>query len=270
MRYFPPPNWPPPNDWPPPADDWTPPHGWEPRFQGLHISPDGDGYYLSAPQPENPRRKPSEEPTPGEEEAIHLRRVTRMLGMWARDVQRATHSYYQAAMKAAWTDRAIEYMEEWSPDQNDLSIALEEVWIRGYYLIMGLHQMEQWLGIYWKLTQATTGESDDAQEENDQVIRVLRNTIEHLSDARLAEATARRDPANTRWKNPSIDKLPGSALFLGFTPGYHEYAFGLVNLKVVFDKASKYAQIDTPQEELDFEPSDIDFENMLYGYDDQP
>jgi hypothetical protein len=267
MRYFPPPSWPPTNDWPPPVDDWTPPDGWEPRFRGLHISPDGDGYYLAATLPEDSRRK-SSEPTPDDEEAIHLRRVTRMLGMWARDVQRATHSYYQAAMKAAWTDRAIEYMEDWSPDQYDLSIALEDVWVRGYYLIMGLYQMEQWLSVYRKLTQAPV-KGDDAHNENDQVLRVLRNTIEHLSDARLTEATARRDPANTKRKKPSIDKLPGSSLFLGFSPGFHEYAFGLVNLKIVFSKASKYAQIDRSGEEIDFEPSDIDFENILYGYNDE-
>ena len=266
MRYFPPPSWPPPSSWPPPADDWTPPEGWEPRFQGLHIAPDGDGYYLAAPLPEGMGRRPPE-PTPAEQENIHLHRVAKMLGMWARDVQRAAHSYYQAAMKAAWTDRAIEYMEDWSPDQNDLAVALEEVWIRGYYLIMSLSQMEQWLSVYRNLTRTTGG---GQQEEHDQIIRTLRNTIEHLSDARLTGSTAHRDPTNAKWKNPSIDKLPGSALFLGFTPGYHEYAFGLVNLKVVFEKASKYADIDTPRELLDFEPSDIDYENMLYGYDEEP
>ncbi|MEV4540427.1 hypothetical protein [Micromonospora echinaurantiaca] len=263
MRYLPPPAWPPSRLWPPPADDWMPPDGWEPR-RGLPIAPDGDGYIVPPRTPE----KASPELTSEEQEEIHLHRVTRMLGMWAREVQRAAHSYYQAALKAAWTDRAIEYMEDWSPDESDLAVALEETWIRGYHLIMGASQMAQWLSVYRRLTH-NSAEGGADPEEHDRLLTTLRHTIEHLSDARLSEFAARRDPANTKWKSPNIDKLPGGGLFLGFAPGNHEYVFGLVEVKVLFEQAAKYSHIDTPTELLDYEPSDIDYERMAYGYDDE-
>ncbi|WP_250033620.1 hypothetical protein [Paractinoplanes maris] len=145
-------------------------------------------------------------------------------------------------------------------------MAMEETWTRGYHLIMGAYQMEQWLNAYLKASG--TDVEDTEVSEDRQIMQVLRNAIEHLSDARLGEAVARKDAANTKWKNPSIDKLPGGALFLGFGPGDHEYVFGLVEVKWLFDAAKRYAHVDTPPEMLDFEPSDIDFENMQYGYDD--
>lgn len=267
MRYIPPPTWPPPSNWPPPVDNWVAPSGWQPKFQGLHIAPEGDGYYLAGPLPGE--RISRSEPTVEELNDLHQRRVTKMLGMWARDVLRAAHSYYQSAVKAAWTDWAIERMEDWSPSQQDLAVSLEEVWVRGYYLVMAVSQMEQWLGAYRRLGSPASAGGDEAEHmAHDELVKTLRNAVEHLSDARFAEVMAKSDPANTRWKNPSIDRLPGGGLFLGFTPGDQDFVFGLVDLRVVYEKARKYSCVDVPPEDVDFEPSDIDYENMLY-YDDE-
>jgi hypothetical protein len=68
------------------------------------------------------------EPPIEEQRRMYQRVVERMLALWARAVQQDSHSYYQAAMKAAWTDRAIDYGEDWSPSEADLAVALEEVW----------------------------------------------------------------------------------------------------------------------------------------------
>src|SRR5262249_9150279 len=123
VRYVPPPTWPPPPDWLPPADDWKPVVGWMPRGAGLKLGPDGTSYLL--PSPPGIGRAP-DEPSDDEQDQIHLRVVTRMLATWARAVRLDAHSYYQAAVRADWTDWAIERMEDWSPTTNDLARAMEE------------------------------------------------------------------------------------------------------------------------------------------------
>jgi hypothetical protein len=269
MRYRPPPTWPPPPDWPPPTDDWRPPGGWKPRFQGLLIPPDADGYLLAFPPPEpdsgeaaaghEARGSEAAPPSPQQQAEIHRRRVTRMLGMWARDVLRAAHSYYQAAVRAAWTDRAIEHAEDWSPDQADLLVEIEQVWVRGYHLVMAATQMEQWLGVYRSLTAepAAGGDDDAEQAEHDQLLKTLRNTIEHLNDAQMTHYAARRHPDSQR-RRESITQLPGEELFLGFAPGFENDLFGLVNVSTLVEKARAHADVDRDRTYDDFEPDDID------------
>jgi hypothetical protein len=239
MGYIPPQGWPPPPDWPPPADDWTPPAGWAPRPErGLRIPPDGQGVLLSPP-PGADDAVPAE-PSIEEQQRIHQRMVDRMLGMWAREVRRDAHSYYQAAMRAAWTDRAIDYAEDWSPSEHDLAVRIEEVWVRGYRLLTSTYQMERWLRAHRRAA--------DEEDKPDEMIRALRNTLEHLDETVFTKLTARK-PSGAAGKKWSIDDLPGKELFLGFDPGYVEAAFGLVSLAAVTDKARMYASIDGSDDE---------------------
>lgn len=236
MTYVPPPAWPPPPEWPPPVDEWTPPLDWTPHpGRGVRIPPDGTGLLLLPPP--GGEHEPPAEPPIEEQEKIHERVVKRMLAMWARAVQRDAHSYYQAAMKAAWTDRAIDYGEDWSPSEADLAVALEEVWVRGYKLVLSTYQMHRWVRAYRRLT----GQED----RPDEMLRALRNTIEHLDESSFTELTARKDVSTPGRKYWSIEELPGKELFLGFDPGYTEAAFGLVNLKAVTEEARKYAYLDS-------------------------
>lgn len=154
-----------------------------------------------------------------------------------RLMQQTPHSYYQAAMNAAWTDRAIDYGEDWSPSEADLAVALEEVWVRGYKLVLSTYQMHRWVRAY----RRATGQED----RPDEMLRALRNTIEHLDEASLTELTAHKGVSTSRGKKWSIERLPGKELFLGFDPGYIEAAFGLVDLKSVTEEARKYAHLDT-------------------------
>ncbi|MFJ9870950.1 hypothetical protein [Streptomyces sp. NPDC101165] len=168
--------------------------------------------------------------------------VVRMLALWARSVQRDAHSYYQAASKAVWTDRAIDHGEEWSPTEDDLARVIEDVWVRGYRLVMSAYQMERWSQAHQQITGGS--------EQSDDRLRALRNTIEHLDEASFTDLVARKgtlDPKKKR-KNWSIDELPGKELFLGFDAGFTEAAFGLVNLRDVTTRARLYAQLDTPDE----------------------
>jgi len=161
--------------------------------------------------------------------------------MWARAVQADAHSYWQAAMRAAWTDWAIErgvgYTEEWWPGEEDLPPALEQVWVRGYKLIMSTYQMERWLQAHRKLN----GEQEQPKQYED-----LRNALEHLDEAQLTELSAVRPPSNTgKRKKWAIDELPQRQVFLGFQPSSTKDAFGIVNLAEATRRAREYAYVDS-------------------------
>lgn len=188
-------------------------------------------------------------------EEEQLRTAERMLGMWARGVQKDAHSYYQAAMRAAWTDEAIDYGEDWSPDEQDLAFALEEVWIRGYRLVMSNYQMERWLYRYRVLRK---------EEAKPHKYRELRNALEHLDDADLTETEASRSKSGP--KKQSIDQLPEGRLFLGFHWSYVDNAFGIVSLTEVSEKARIYASLGFEDYD-DYEPSESDLQWLRAGYD---
>lgn len=134
---------------------------------------------------------------------------------------------------------------------------MEQVWVRGYRLVMSAYQMARWEAA----RNRSAGQSDSSPDSE---VRALRNAIEHLDEARFTALVARRDPSDKR-KRVSIDQLPGKELFLGFGSGYTEAAFGVVDLAEVTSRARKYAHID--DDWAGWEPSDIDYENM--GYHDQ-
>ncbi|MFJ4633771.1 hypothetical protein [Streptomyces sp. NPDC088847] len=182
--------------------------------------------------------------------------VVRMLALWARSVERDAHSYYQAASKATWTDRAIDYGEEWSPTEGDLARAIEDVWVRGYRLVMSAYQMERWSRAHQRIT-------GDA-EESDELLKKLRNTIEHLDEASFIDLLAQKGPTGPKSKKKwAIEELPGKELFLGFDAGYTEAAFGLVDLRDVTERARLYAQLDAPDEPSfdKYEPDSYDPES---------
>lgn len=200
--------------------------------------------------------EPSALEPPADATGARYRVVVRMLALWARSVQRDAHSYYQAAIKAAWTDRAIDYGEEWSPTEDDLARVLEDVWVRGYRLVMSAYQMERWSQVHQQITGGS--------EQPDDLLRKLRNAIEHLDEASFTDLVAQKgphDPKNKR-KKWSIEELPGKELFLGFDAGYTEAAFGLINLRDVTTRARLYAAIDAPDEPSfdDYVPCSYDSE----------
>ncbi|MFF0429377.1 hypothetical protein ACFYUJ_33995 [Streptomyces sp. NPDC004520] len=205
------------------------------------------------PDPLDAEEPSALEPTAGATD-VRRRVAVRMLAMWARSVQRDAHSYYQAATKAAWTDRAIDHGEEWSPTEDHLARAIEDVWVRGYQLVMSTFQMEHWLLVHQKIT--------GGNEQPDDRLRRLRNTIEHLDEASFTDLVARKGPLDPKNKKKkwSVDELPGKELFLGFDAGYTEAAFGLVNLRDVTTRARLYAELDAPRE-----PSFDDY--VPYSYD---
>jgi hypothetical protein len=228
--YLPPHEWPPKEHDRPPVDDWMPPPLWEPKSQ-VPLSPLGQ-WLLPLPPGEAPRPPRSV----AERQEDHRRVVRRMLAMWARAVQADAHSYWQAAVRANWMDWAIDKMEEWSPDVRDMPPALEQVWVRGYKLVMSTYQMERWLQAHRRL--------NGGQEQSKQYV-ALRNALEHLDEAYLTELTAVRPSSKGLREKWAIEELPGQQLFLGFNPVFTERAFGMVNLADVTKRAREYADLDS-------------------------
>ncbi|MFD0191903.1 hypothetical protein ACFVG1_31280 [Streptomyces bacillaris] len=217
----------------------------------VRIPPDGHGVLLPGlPDAEDA----SELETLADAADARHRVVVRMLALWARSVQRDAHSYYQAASKAVWTDRAIDYGEEWSPTEDDLARVIEDVWVRGYRLVMSAYQMERWSLAHQQIIGGS--------EQSDDRLKMLRNTIEHLDEASFTDLVAQRGPLDPKNKNKkwSIDRLPGKELFLGFDAGFTEAAFGLLNLRDVTTRAHQYAELDAPDEPSfdDYEPESYD------------
>jgi hypothetical protein len=227
--YVPPREWPPKHYDRPPTDDWMPPEYWEPNPNRPSLFPLGQLAIIPPPRAEAP-------PSVAEQREVNRQVVRRMLAMWARAVQADAHIYWQAAMRAAWMDWAIDKMGEWAADERDLPPALEQVWVRGYKLIMSTYQMERWLQAHRRLN----GEQEEPKRYED-----LRNALEHLDEAHFTELTAMRRPDDTRKRTLSIEKLPGQQLFLGFHPSSTEDAFGIVNLAEVTQRAREYAYLDS-------------------------
>jgi hypothetical protein len=228
--YSPPVGWPPKLYDRPPADDWMPPEYWEPNPNRPLLSPLGQ-WFIPLPPGVTPKTLSADE-----QAEVNRRTVRRMLAMWARAVEADAHSYWQAAMRAAWMDWAIEKMEEWSPEERDLPPALEQVWVRGYKLIMSTYQMERWLQAHRRL---------NGEQEQPMQYRHLRNALEHLDEAHFTELTAMRAPKDKRERTLSIEELPGHQVPLGFHPISTEDAFGIVNLAEVTKRAREYAYVDS-------------------------
>ncbi len=158
-----------------------------------------------------------------------------MVAIWASAVMSTAHSYWQAAMKAAWTDWAINKGEDWSPTEDQLRRTLDQVWVRGYQLITAAYQMERW-------RQACEGDSEDDAIEH---LQALRNSLEHLDGAQFSAYSARK----SKGKAWSIDQLPGHELFMGFHASFTDVAFGVVDLAEITERARLYLYLNEPPEQ---------------------
>jgi hypothetical protein len=239
MYYVPPREWPPPLDWPPPCDDWRPPEFWTPRHDRPPLPPSGRGVLIK-PDPAALASVVDDSAVVDESEAEEQTRTqaVRMLAVWARAVRREAHSYYQAALRVSWIDRAIDYAEDWSPSEEDLAQALEILWVRGYHLVMAAYQMESWRRLY------APDESDDPEVK---LLHHLRNSVEHLSNAVFDEFSARSGGRN---RAHSIEDLPGQELFRGFRPDFMEKVFGFLDLSSLAGRAASFAYIDSDTDEV--------------------
>jgi hypothetical protein len=192
----------------------------------------------------------------------HLRIATEQLAMWARQTERDAEAYQGASDELSvadkmWEKDLGEYMRE-RDYQQAWRAAFEKTWVAGFRLISSAFQMEKWHAVHRK--------ARGVEHQENKALKTLRNVLEHLDEAAFVEASyAQRDP-NGR-KNQSIDSLPKGTLFLGWSGAHREWVFGLILVLKLKGRASQLTWYDQTREDLEWEPSDIDYENMGY-YDD--
>ncbi|OHX04627.1 hypothetical protein [Micromonospora sp. WMMB235] len=189
----------------------------------------------------------------------HLRAITEMLGIWARATRGDVSAYREAAQNMRKVDDNIEAGGMFLDPDREWQLAYERLWVAGFRLVTSAFQMEKWL----KAHRAERGLPHDES----QALRTLRNTLEHLDEAQFEWGYARKKDGH-KGLPPSIDKLPGGRLLLGWSREYSERAFGQISVEKLDERARGFTWYDEEREYLEFEPSDIDYEIMQYGYDD--
>jgi hypothetical protein len=189
----------------------------------------------------------------------HLRGITEMLGIWARATRTDVSSYRVAAQNMRSIDDDVEAGGMFLNPEREWRHAYDGLWVAGFRLVTSAFQMEKWL----KAHRAERGLTHDESK----ALKTLRNTLEHLDEAHFEWGFARKKDDH-KGLPPSIDKLPGGRLFLGWGRRYSEQVFGLISVEKLDERARGLIWYDESREDLEFEPSDIDYENMQYGYDD--
>lgn len=188
----------------------------------------------------------------------HLRGLTEMVATWARATREDVTAYREAAANMSQVDRKMEDGGILEYPEREWERAYGRLWVTGFRLVSSAYQMEKFL-------KAHRAERNVPHEES-KALRTLRNTLEHLDEAKFEWGAARKNPSH---KGPrSIDHLPGGRLSLGWSPKYAEEVFGIVSVAKIDERARHLTWFDEDREFAEWEPSDIDFENMRFDYDD--
>jgi hypothetical protein len=156
---------------------------------------------------------------------------------WAEAVLREVKRVREIRKKEARDGRNYERMEEdWSPTQEDLQQNFRSVWAEEHTLVWAAHQLEQW-------SQRLARERGQEPPEADQVLKRVRDALEHLDDAEFEGfyAVPREAPSEDVSKrktkpdpNRSLRALPDSRLMIAVGG---ELAFGLINAKELENRA---------------------------------
>lgn len=127
---------------------------------------------------------------------------------WADGTLRQATRLRQALQRASNLDRAYERMDDSMLTEWDIAAKIDEVWIEQHLLMVSAQQFEKWA----KRLARARGE---IRPEEDRLMRLLRNSLEHLDEAELNDAEALPGPSGNR----SLRDLPGGRLPLGVTLG---------------------------------------------------
>lgn len=127
---------------------------------------------------------------------------------WADGTLRQATRLRQALHRASSLDRAYERMDDPTLTEWDIAAKIDEVWIEQHLLMVSAQQFEKW-------AKRMAGARDEIRPEEDRLMRLLRNSLEHLDEAELNDVEALPGPSGNR----SLRDLPGGRLPLGVTLG---------------------------------------------------
>lgn len=124
---------------------------------------------------------------------------------WAEAVLRQVERARDARNKWRQDNRNWERMEDWSPTEQDVDKSFRRMWAEEHMLIWTAYQLEQWQE-HLAVQQGTE------PPERDEKLRLLRNALEHLSEATFDESHAVVPPTATPKQFPALRKLGGLAI----------------------------------------------------------
>lgn len=140
------------------------------------------------------------EPNEAEEIAQHFVQV------WAEAVIRQAERTRAIRDKYAIDSRNYDRNEEWSPDEHQLAVNYRTLWAEEHTLVWSAFQLEQWR----KRLAEERGEPVPQENQN---LKLARDALEHLNEARLEEGTA-TSPADTGYRGKALRQFPNKMLGL--------------------------------------------------------
>jgi hypothetical protein len=146
--------------------------------------------------------------TPEQDEASDYLVARLFAQRWADGTLRQATRLRDALQRVSRLDRAYERMDDPTLTEWDIAARIDEVWVEQHLLMVSAQQFEMWA----KRMAEAPGE---IQPEEDRLMRLLRNSLEHFDEAELNDIEALPGLSGNR----SLRDLPGSRLPLGVTLG---------------------------------------------------
>ncbi|MET7563719.1 hypothetical protein ABZS95_26495 [Streptomyces sp. NPDC005479] len=140
------------------------------------------------------------EPSEAEETARHFVQV------WAEAVIRQAERTRAIRKKDAVDSRNYDRNEEWSPDESQLAANYRVLWAEEHTLVWSAYQLEQWRS---RLAEERGG----SMPPQNQSLKLARDALEHLSEARL-EGDAAMPPSDKGPKGRALRDFPNKMLSL--------------------------------------------------------
>lgn len=141
---------------------------------------------------------------------------------WADGTLRQAARLRDVLRRVAELDKAYERMDDMALTERDIAAKIDEVWVEQHLLLIAAHQFEKWV---MKMIELR----DDVRPDEQRLMRLLRNSLEHLDEAELTELEAL--PGSEGNRNRSIRDLPDGRLPLGVTLGSNKVMiFDLIKL----------------------------------------
>ncbi|MEV7042236.1 hypothetical protein [Amycolatopsis sp. NPDC051061] len=132
----------------------------------------------------------------------------RLARRWSHGTLRQAERLRTELNRASRAYEARKTPEFLTSDLLDIEDILDAAWIEQHLLMVAAHQFDKWA------TRMLEARGDISPKEND-LHRLVRNSLEHLDEAVLADKEALPGPTG----NSSLRRLPDSRLPLGVTVG---------------------------------------------------
>jgi len=124
---------------------------------------------------------------------------------WSESVLRQVARVKDVSREAAKLNRQLDH--EWDPSTDEaLSAIWRQNWTEAHALVWSIHQLDRW-------GRRLAEERGEEPPREHLVLRDVRNTLEHLDEARLDKGHV-AEPGEDQSRNRSMRRLPGGRLYI--------------------------------------------------------